>query len=66
MPTYIALLRAINVGGRKLIMNELADIAKSLGFVACTMVPHAAQARCEWTLVRVAQAGLHWQRSVFF
>src|SRR5947199_926052 len=33
MPTYIALLRAINVGGRKLVpMSDLRDLLGALGF----------------------------------
>lgn len=32
MTGYVALLRAVNVGGRKLIMEDLKAIAKELGF----------------------------------
>jgi len=35
MTAYVALLRAINVGGRKLIMKDLAGIGESLGFAQC-------------------------------
>jgi uncharacterized protein (DUF1697 family) len=31
MTAYVALLRAVNVGGRKLIMTELKEIARELG-----------------------------------
>jgi uncharacterized protein (DUF1697 family) len=32
MTGYVALLRAVNVGGRKLLMDDLRDIAAALGF----------------------------------
>jgi uncharacterized protein (DUF1697 family) len=35
MTAYVALLRAINVGGRKLVMKDLAAIGTRLGFGAC-------------------------------
>jgi uncharacterized protein (DUF1697 family) len=35
MTAYVALLRAINVGGRKLIMKDLAAIGTRQGFGAC-------------------------------
>jgi uncharacterized protein (DUF1697 family) len=35
MTAYVALLRAINVGGRKLFMKDLAAIGSRLGFGAC-------------------------------
>lgn len=35
MTAYVALLRAINVGGRKLVMKELAEIGTRLGFGGC-------------------------------
>jgi len=35
MTVYVALLRAINVGGRKLVMKDLAAIGNELGFGGC-------------------------------
>ena len=32
MTAYVALLRAVNVGGRKLVMAELKAVADKLGF----------------------------------
>lgn len=32
MPRYVALLRAVNVGGRKVTMKELKDAAEELGY----------------------------------
>ena len=32
MRTYIALLRAINVGGRKVVMSDVRELAAALGF----------------------------------
>ena len=32
MPTTVALLRAVNVGGRKLPMADLRELVESLGF----------------------------------
>ena len=38
MPTHIALLRAVNVGGRKLVMAELKALFESLGFTGVRTV----------------------------
>ena len=35
MPRYVALLRAVNVGGRKVTMKELREGAEKLGFQNC-------------------------------